>query len=69
MASHFCRTIVRQLARKGIVVSSGQATPAFDGDKFFTAIAYGLVKDNCRYLRFYSEVIAIAEGQAELVAF
>jgi hypothetical protein len=68
MASHFSRTIVRQLARKGIIISGGQAAPAFDGDIFFTAIAYGLVKDDCRFLRSYSEVVAIAEGRSDLVA-
>ena len=66
MASPFSRTVVRQLARKGISLSGGQACPAYPGDEFFTAIAYGLVKNETHCLRAYSEVVRIAKGQMAL---
>lgn len=54
------------LARQSIAISGGQAVPAFAGDQYFTGRAYGLVKDGCYYLRSYSQVVAIAKGEASL---
>lgn len=56
----FSKKTLRQLAAKGISVVSSQAVPAFEGDKYFSDVAYMLEYEGEGFLRTHVQVLAIA---------
>lgn len=57
----FSKKVLKGLAKNGITVLNSVAVPAFEGDKFFTGVAYQIVKDGQGMLRSYFEVEALAK--------
>jgi len=58
----FSKKTLRQLSNKGITVIGSQAMPAFEGDKYFTGVAYNLVWNNTGFIRTHSQVIVLASS-------
>lgn len=56
----FSKNTVNKLAKKGITIIGSQAVPAYEGDKYFTGVAYQLSFGGNSYLRTFSQVIEIA---------
>lgn len=56
----FSKKTMRQLAAKGISLVGLQATPAFEGDQYFSDTAYQLVWNGTGFIRTYSQVIVLA---------
>lgn len=62
-AKDFSKATIKALAKKGIRIIGAQACAAFDGDKFFTGVAYKLDDNGTHRIRRFNEVLAIAEGK------
>lgn len=56
----FNKKTLANLSKKGISVISSQAVPAFDGDVYFSGVAYTLVYNECSFIRTHSQVLVIA---------
>lgn len=59
-ARDFSAVTRRALLRKGIRIVGAQAVPAFDGDRYFSGVAYMLDINGCGCLRRFSEVLELA---------
>jgi hypothetical protein len=56
----FSNKTLKQLSRKGISVIGSQAIPAFEGDKYFSGVAYQLEWNGVGFIRTHSQVIVLA---------
>lgn len=56
----FSKKVNAALSSKGISVVGATAVPAFEGDKYFTGIAYTLVWNGISFLRSYQDVQVLA---------
>lgn len=56
----FSKKTLSQLSKKGISISGSQAVPAFEGDKYFSGVAYMLNYNGHGFLRTHSQVIVLA---------
>ena len=57
---NFSTKTVKALAAKGIAIVGAQAVPAFEGDVYFSGVAYMLDDNGTGRLRTFTEVLAIA---------
>lgn len=60
--NHFSKKTMRQLAAKEISIVSQQAIPAFEGDKYFSGVAYQLSYKGQGFMRTHSQVIVLAQS-------
>ena len=59
----FSRKTLRALAKKDIEIVGSVAVPAFEGDPYFSGVAYQLVQDDeCSFIRSFADVLALAEA-------
>ena len=58
----FSPKTIKQLSKKGISIISTQAVPAFEGDIYFSGVAYMLSYKNTGFLRTHSQVIVLANS-------
>jgi hypothetical protein len=56
----FSKKTIRQLSAKGISVVGKQAIPAFEGDKYFSGVAYELVYKGTMFIRTFQQVLCNA---------
>ena len=56
----FSKKTLTGLSKKGISVVSSQAIPAFDGDIYFSGVAYTLSYKENSFIRTHSQVLAIS---------
>lgn len=56
----FSRKTLSNLSRKGIAVIASHAVPAFDGDRYFSGVAYALNDNGAHKIRRHGEVMALA---------
>ena len=56
----FSKKTLAQLSRKNISIAGSVAVPAFEGDKYFSDVAYNLVWNGKGFIRTYSQVIVLA---------
>lgn len=56
----FSKKVLASLSKKGISIVGSVAVPAFEGDVYFSGVAYQLVWNEIGFIRTYSQVEAIA---------
>lgn len=56
----FNQKTLKQLAKKEITIIGTQAVPGFEGDKYFSSVAYNLKFKETSFLRTHSQVITLA---------
>jgi hypothetical protein len=56
----FSKKVRTALAKKGIEIVGSVAVPAFEGDVYFSGIAYQLVWNETSFLRDYEQVNILA---------
>lgn len=56
----FSKKVRTSLSKKGISVVGSQSVPAFEGDVYFSEVAYILVWNGTQFLRTYSQVNCLA---------
>jgi hypothetical protein len=59
-AKDFSNKTVKQLEKKEISIIGTQAVPGFEGDNYFTGVAYNLSYKGKSFLRTHSQVIVLA---------
>jgi hypothetical protein len=52
-AKDFSKKTLSQLANKGISILGSTAIPAFEGDKYFSGVAYQLAYNGTGFIRNY----------------
>ena len=57
---NFSTKTVKALAAKGIAIVGSQAVAAFEGDVYFSGVAYMLDDNGTGRLRTFTEVLALA---------
>ena len=62
MGSDFSKKTLSSLAGKGVTVIGSVAVPAFEGDKYFTGVAYQLNNNGQMIVRFHHQVLAMANS-------
>lgn len=58
----FSKKTLKALATKGVSIIGSQAVPDFDGDRYFSGVAYKLDCNGTGCLRTYSQVIVMASS-------
>lgn len=58
----FSKKTLRSLAKRGIEIVGSVAVPAFEGDSYFSGVAYQLVQNDCLFIRSFMDVLALAEA-------
>jgi hypothetical protein len=58
----FSKKTLSQLESKSILIVGTQAVPAFEGDKYFSGVAYQLCYNNKSFLRTHSQIIVLAQS-------
>lgn len=61
VARDFSRKTLNGLTRKGIAVIGAQAVPAFQGDVYFSGVAYAISDNGTHRLLSHGAVIALAQ--------
>ena len=61
-AKDFSHKTISQLERKQIEIIGTQAVPAFDGDKYFSGVAYHLSYNGTGFMRTHAQVIVLAQS-------
>lgn len=61
----FSRKTVSQLSKKEINIIGTQAIPDYEGDKFFSGVAYKLEYKGIGFMRTHSQVITLACSSCE----
>jgi hypothetical protein len=56
----FSKKTLALLSKKGISVTGSVAVPDFEGDKYFSGVAYQLVWNGKGFIRTHSQVIVLA---------
>lgn len=56
----FSKKVRTSLSKKGISIIGSQAIPSFEGDVYFSDVAYILVWNGTQFLRTYSQVNCLA---------
>jgi hypothetical protein len=56
----FSKKVIASLSKKGISIIGSQAIPAFEGDVYFSGVAYILVWNQNQFIRTYSQVNCLA---------
>lgn len=56
----FSKKTLNALARKRIQISGSTSVPGFEGDKYFSGVAYNLVWNGIGFIRTHSQVITLA---------
>jgi hypothetical protein len=56
----FSAKTLKQLSNKDISIIGTQAVPGYDGDMFFSGVAYNLCYNGNGFLRTHSQVIVLA---------
>jgi len=56
----FSKKTLSLLSKKGISIIGTQAVPDFDGDRYFSGVAYKLVYDGTMFLRTFQQVQVLA---------
>jgi hypothetical protein len=58
----FSAKTLSALSKKGVSVIGSQAVPAFEGDQYFSGVAYILDAQGRQLLRTHSQVIVMASS-------
>lgn len=58
----FGKKTLALLSRKGISIVGSQAIPGFEGDRYFSGVAYNLCWNGKGFLRTHSQVIVLAKS-------
>jgi len=59
----FNKSTLSALAKKGVQVVSAQAVPAFEGDVYFSGVAYTLVANGTTsFVRTHSQILVMAKS-------
>jgi len=56
----FSKKTLSQLSKKGISIVGQQAIPGFEGDKYFSGVAYNLAYNDTGFMRTHDQVIVLA---------
>ncbi len=57
---NFSKQTIKSLSAKGIRVIGSQASPAFDGDVYFSGVSFNLDDNGTHIVRTHTEVLALA---------
>jgi hypothetical protein len=60
VARNFSSKTLKGLTRKGIAVIGSQAVPAFQGDVYFSDVAYAISDNGTHRLLRHGEIIALS---------
>lgn len=58
----FSKKTINALTKKGVSIEGVQAIPAFDGDTFFSGVAYLLSANGAGFIRTHSQVVVMANS-------